>query len=475
MHTLIEHAAMNAPIPPPAGTADEIQQPEILAWLGQLYPRLMAGEHKQELLNTLCGLIGRRFGQKLVTVSRATSCGVLEIIARSEENELWADLQHVPQRFDEGLTSLGPAGNAMRTRKPVQVAATDPSVLIWRAALERKGVSHVLSWPFDCAGQEYVLEMFSARELKSVPLVAVVSAVVTLVDHIKAMERQRLLANAMESMGNAAFITDLNGSIVWCNAALLSLSGHAEDEVVGNNPRFLKSGQQGVRYYRELWSTIRGGKVWSGETVERDHEGRSYTVQQTVSPIASQGRASHYLSVQSDISREVSRRESLERVTGRDPISGLLTRAAFDATGADALLAAENAGQSARLALISIGSVRDGFGKMTDDMAAEVQTRLGEQITTALDPAVLACSTQPGEYLLLSAGSGSDQMEAQVEAVKSALREPLPLLGEDFCRDIVTAVARYPDDGRTLRDLRLSADHAMVRRPVPAARRSASH
>lgn len=468
------HNAVSASDSAASAVAGDIAQVEILAWLGQLYPRLVNGEPKQEILNSLCAMIGQRFNQRLVTISKATSCGVLEIIGRSEENELWTDLQHVPQRFDEGLTSLGPAGNALRTHKPVQVSTTDSSMLVWRSALERMSVSHVLSWPFECADKDYVLEMFSNRELKSVPMVAVVSAVVTMVDHIRLMGQQRLLANAMESAGNAAFITDLNGSIVWCNAALLSLSGHVKEDVVGNNPRFLNSGQQGVRYYRELWNTIRGGHVWAGETVERDHEGHSYTVQQTVSPVTAQGRTTHYLSIQSDISREVTRREALELATNIDPISGLLTRTAFDVSGEDALWAAEQAEQSAMLALISIGSVRDGFEKMTDDMATEVQAILGEQIRSALDPSVMICSVRPGDYLLFATGSASDRLQSQVGDVISALKEPLPMLGEEFCRDIVTAIARFPDDGRTIKDLRLFADQSIERRPASSARRSVS-
>src|SRR6185295_15230941 len=142
---------------------------------------------------------------------------------------------------------------------------------------------------------------------------------------------------ALESAGNAAFITDLDGTIRWCNKAFSALTGYPVGALIGENPRLLKSGEQGLRYYRELWGTIRAGKVWSGETVDRDCDGMTYTIRQTISPVAVAGRITHYLSIHDDVTRQKAARERLERAVAVDEATGLLTPAAFKAEVEDAI------------------------------------------------------------------------------------------------------------------------------------------
>ena len=48
-----------------------------------------------------------------------------------------------------------------------------------------------------------------------------------------------------------------------------------EEEVVGKNPRILKSGKQGPELFRELWETLSRGEVWKGEFINSAHEDRA--------------------------------------------------------------------------------------------------------------------------------------------------------------------------------------------------------
>ena len=103
----------------------------------------------------------------------------------------------------------------------------------------------------------------------------------------------------------------LEGEIVWCNAAFGRLTGYPPAEVLGRNPRFLSSGRHGVRHYRDLWNTIRSGRVWRGETVDRDRSGTAFTALQTITPFGGDGKVTHYLAMYDDISRQT--REDVRR------------------------------------------------------------------------------------------------------------------------------------------------------------------
>ncbi len=57
-------------------------------------------------------------------------------------------------------------------------------------------------------------------------------------------EQIRLQLTAMESAAEGIVITDRNGVVLWCNAAMTSITGYLTDELVGQSLSILKSGKQ---------------------------------------------------------------------------------------------------------------------------------------------------------------------------------------------------------------------------------------
>ena len=54
---------------------------------------------------------------------------------------------------------------------------------------------------------------------------------------------------------------------------------------MGKIPRILKSGRHDRAFYDHLWQTIRFGKVWSGEMINRRKDGSVYFEDQTITPV----------------------------------------------------------------------------------------------------------------------------------------------------------------------------------------------
>src|ERR1022692_2320597 len=95
----------------------------------------------------------------------------------------------------------------------------------------------------------------------------------------------RLRSTTLEAAANGMVITDRQGTIVWANQAFSTMTGYSNEEVLGKNPRLLKSGEQPESYYDKLWSTISSGKVWKGEIVNRRKDGTTYTEEMTITPV----------------------------------------------------------------------------------------------------------------------------------------------------------------------------------------------
>jgi two-component system, cell cycle sensor histidine kinase and response regulator CckA len=83
----------------------------------------------------------------------------------------------------------------------------------------------------------------------------------------------RKLSRVVEQSADTIIVTDLRGIIEYVNPAFETLTGYRHDEVCGQTPRILKSGEPGREIYQEMWKTIRAGNVYRGCPV-RDASGQ---------------------------------------------------------------------------------------------------------------------------------------------------------------------------------------------------------
>jgi len=464
-----------------AGIAD-ISTADIERWMGWAYPRLLAEADRQELRSELCNRVAEHLQLPLIGLSRAVDGGGFVNLAQSRQTALWADLQQVPPRWDDSFAGQGPAAQALRGGQPVVVSSAHEGMALWRRALEQQRVTQVLAWPLKTAEGDLVLEFYGlAGQLdqaeKRADLRRLIEAVIRLVDDMHQRRQHLLLADALDGAGNSVFVTDLNGTIVWCNRAFSELTGYTREEVVGRNPRFLKSGQQSVRYYRDLWAVIRSGRVWNGETVDRDKNGHCYTIQQTISPVAHDGRVTHYLCLQSDISRQKQHHSSMERACRVDPATGLLTRAAFDVEAETALHDAAVQGQPMALALITLPALKTALEGMDAETESVVTASLSERIRRMGGSESLFCVSAAAEFMLLlpAPPAGAADWGAQLEALAEVLRQPVPMIDESVNANIKTALVRFPADAEALTGLRLAAERRLADEPMRPARRHLAH
>jgi PAS domain S-box-containing protein len=119
------------------------------------------------------------------------------------------------------------------------------------------------------------------------------------------------LAKAIEQASEAVIVTNAAAEIEFVNPAFERITGYAAAEVVGRNPRLLKSGHQGPEYYRAMWSTLLAGRSWTADVRDRRKDGSTYDATMVISPIVgADGAISGYVGVSRDVTAE---RRSEER------------------------------------------------------------------------------------------------------------------------------------------------------------------
>jgi two-component system cell cycle sensor histidine kinase/response regulator CckA len=129
-------------------------------------------------------------------------------------------------------------------------------------------------------------------------------------DWIKKEDELSLMASALEAAANGIAITDADAKIQWVNPAFSEMTGYSKEEIVGNNPRILKSGTQSEAFYKSMWDTLNAGKVWSGLIVNKHKNGKKYEEDMTITPVIDkEGAITNYIAIKKDVTD----RKQLER------------------------------------------------------------------------------------------------------------------------------------------------------------------
>jgi|GEM_PF-3069314 len=121
------------------------------------------------------------------------------------------------------------------------------------------------------------------------------------IEHDRSGALVRKLQKAVESSGESMMITDREGTIEYVNPSFTRQTGYTAAEVLGKNPRILKSGLQSDAYYQRMWQTITAGQTFHAAITDRRKDGSFYPSIMTISPIFDEHGISNYVSTQQDL------------------------------------------------------------------------------------------------------------------------------------------------------------------------------
>ncbi|MEA3559350.1 MAG: PAS domain S-box protein [Candidatus Thermoplasmatota archaeon] len=151
-------------------------------------------------------------------------------------------------------------------------------------------------------GSTFPAMIYSNQLIKEDKLAGLRGIVVDISERKKKEEELRKLSTAMEQSPAAVGITDLEGNLVYVNPRFTQMTGYAPEELIGNNPRVLKSGDTSDEEYHTLWETITTKGTWKGEFHNKRKNGSLYWESAQISPIFDEkGDITHYIKVAEDI------------------------------------------------------------------------------------------------------------------------------------------------------------------------------
>jgi diguanylate cyclase (GGDEF)-like protein/PAS domain S-box-containing protein len=281
----------------------------------------------------------------------------------------------------------------------------------------------------------------------------------------------RKLSQAVEQSPVSIFVTDLHGCIVYVNQEFVRNSGYSREEAIGKNSSFRASGKTPKSTFKALWETLRREHVWQGEFINRRNDGSEHVEHATIAPVRDeQGRVTHYLSVQQDVTVQKQAEAEIHRLAHYDGLTGLPNRTLLQERLGQMLALSGREMRQGALLLFDIDrfkTLNDARGHAVGDaLLQSLSERLGQVLRNGNTLARLAGD----EFAILLHGMeqhpevASRHSHALAEKIHTAMQQPFYIMDGEVSLTASIGVTLFPDGSDdTTGDILRRADTALNR------------
>jgi diguanylate cyclase (GGDEF)-like protein/PAS domain S-box-containing protein len=221
--------------------------------------------------------------------------------------------------------------------------------------------------------------------------------------HRETDQRLRLAASVFTNAREGITITNRDGAILEVNEMFTRITGYRREEVLGKNPRILKSGMQSDEFYTNMWRSLVNDGQWSGEIWNRNKNGELIAEMLNINAVRDEaGDVLQYVALFSDITQLKKHAQQLEHLTYYDVLTSLPNRALLADRLHQAMAQAHRRKQFFAVAYLDL----DRFKNINDKHGRDA----GDRLLTAL-AFDMKCALREGDTL---ARLGGDEFVAVI-------------------------------------------------------------
>ena len=276
-------------------------------------------------------------------------------------------------------------------------------------------------------------------------------------------EKIRILSQAIEQSPVSVVITNIDGDIEYVNRNFEKITGYTMEEVVGKNPRILKSEKINESTYQSLWQTITSGKAWRGELINRKRDGSLFWESAQIAPVVNeQGVIQHYIGVKEDITLRKQQEDQIIHQAHFDTLTDLPNRF----LSLDRLSQLMNAANRSKKKVAVLFLDLDDFKKINDTLGHDTGDKLLKETASRLLKGVRLSDTVGrlggDEFIVLIGDINTpDDARPVAQALLDKISNAYNIDGRELILTTSIGIAIYPDDGETPTELLRCADSAM--------------
>jgi diguanylate cyclase (GGDEF)-like protein/PAS domain S-box-containing protein len=260
-------------------------------------------------------------------------------------------------------------------------------------------------------------------------------------------------------------ITDTDGVILDVNHSFCEITGYTRDEVIGENPRILKSGRHDQEFYKTMWRSLQETGHWRGEIWNRNKNGTVYPELLNINAIkGSDEISSGYVAAFSDISMMKETEDRLDYLAHHDALTDLPNRLLFNKRLRQSVNRAKKNNETLAVVFVDL----DRFKNVNDSLGHQHGDELLKQVSNLLVHCIrredtLARISGDEFVILLEDIPTVDDATVVVDKIMQAFDKPHSVLGTEVRMTCSIGISLFPNDGDDATVLMRNADAAMYR------------
>ncbi|MFQ5543571.1 MAG: EAL domain-containing protein, partial [Nitrospiria bacterium] len=284
---------------------------------------------------------------------------------------------------------------------------------------------------------------------------------------IKIKDRNKDLTDFKYALDQAAIvaITDQEGIIQYANDRFCEVSKYSRNELIGQDHRIIKSGSHSKEFIKNLWETIKNGKVWSGHLKNKAKDGSFYWVDSTIVPFLNQqGKPYQYLAIRTDITQRKIAEGKIRHLAQYDELTHLPNRTLFNERLNQTLKQRSWGKRPFAVMFLDL----DRFKLVNDTLGHTAGDALLQQVSDRLTACLRAEDTVArmggDEFtILLPAIAKAEDAFLVAQKVVATLKKPFKIAQKELIATGSIGISLYPENGENAETLLKNADAAMYR------------
>lgn len=289
------------------------------------------------------------------------------------------------------------------------------------------------------------------------------SLIATQTHELSEAEKEQRIATAV--FGNAAeavMVTDRDNRILRVNPAFTAITGYTPVEVIGQDPRLIRSGRHDATFFKEMWHHLDTLGRWEGEIWNMRKNGEVFAAWLAITTISGDAGEGRHVATFIDITKRKEAEEIILYRANYDKLTDLPNRGLFDDRLVSVLAMARRHRRSFALMYVDLDwfkEVNDSFGHSAGDtLLAEAAKRMEKCVRESDTVARLGGD----EFtVILSDLNDASEAEEVAQRINRSLAEPFVLAEGKAQISGSIGIAIFPQDGSDELLLKKMADQAL--------------
>jgi diguanylate cyclase (GGDEF)-like protein/PAS domain S-box-containing protein len=275
-------------------------------------------------------------------------------------------------------------------------------------------------------------------------------------------ENSSLFFSIVNQSSNAVVITDVDKNIIYVNNKFEQLSGYSLNDVIGQNPRILKSDQTPVETYRDMHLALKAGQQWRGIFVNVHRNGNEYVEEAIISPILSdEGKVICFLAEKKDITAQKHAEERVQKLTQFDILTGLPNRAYFISETERLTKFKPTDENCFSILFIDIDKFKllnDIYGHLSGDLALKM---IAQRFSKLVGENDFVARVDGDEFVIVHKEATAQSTLKLANKISTSFDEPIVIENQDNYLDVSIGSSMWPKDGSDLGKVMSRSDLAM--------------